>query len=150
MKTVDYLSKVNTYNRMIQNKTAEIRQLQIMACSISAVTIDENKVQKSSDQDRLGSAVARIIDEENETQKTIDELFAKRDKIIKQIDSLSEINADMYDVLTLKFVQCMRFKEIEDCMQKSTTQVKRIYNSALVEFEYNYGEEYLSKRSKVD
>ena len=67
-----------------------------MATSITVAQKDVN-VQTSSDKDRMGSAVAKIVDLETEANEMICEYIQKREMIIQQIETISDTN--MYHIL---------------------------------------------------
>lgn len=138
--TKAYLSQIDRLDRMIQNKLSEINHLKTIATSITIAPKDVN-VQISSDKDRMGSAVAKLIDLEKETDKLIDDYIDKRKRIIEQIDSMEDTN--MYHVLSEKYVNRKDLSVISVEMGYSFKQVCRIHGNALVEFERIYGKEYI-------
>ena len=140
MTTKQYLNQIDRINRMINNKLAEIYQLKTMVCSIS-VSADEDKVQTSSDKDKLGSAVAKIVDLENEINKAIDMYVGKREKIISQIEAINDVME--YQVLFSRYIEGKTFEQIAEDNEYSVRQMLRIHGSALVEFEKRFGQEYL-------
>ena len=109
MTTKQYLNQIVRINRMINNKLAEIYQLKTMVCSIS-VSANEDKVQSSSDKDKLGSAVAKIVDLENEINKAIDIYVDKKERIVSQIDSIKDIME--YQVLFSRYIEHKSFEQI--------------------------------------
>lgn len=140
MKTQDYLKQIERLDRMIQNKLSEISQLKRMAISIT-IEPKEVNVQTSSDKDRMGTAVAKLVDLENETDRLVDEYIDKRKRIVEQIDSISDTN--MYHVLSEKYIARKDLSVIAVEMGYSFKQVCRIHGNALSEFEKLYGNEYL-------
>lgn len=140
MTTKEYLSQIERLDRMIQNKLSEISQLKRMAISIT-IEPKEINVQTSSDKDRMGTAVAKLVDLENETDKLVDEYIDKRKRIVEQIDSISDTN--MYHVLSEKYIARKDLSVIAVEMGYSFKQVCRIHGNALSEFERLYGNEYL-------
>lgn len=140
MKTQDYLKQIERLDKMIQNKLSEINHLKTIATSINISPKDVN-VQISSDKDRMGSAVTKLIDLERETDKLIDDYIDKRKRIIEQIDSMEDTN--MYHVLSEKYVNQKDLSVIAVEMGYSFKQVCRIHGNALVEFERLYGKEYI-------
>lgn len=140
MDTKQYLSQIERLDKMIQNKLSEIYQLKTMACSIT-VSNENEKVQTSSDKDRLGSTVAKIVDIENETDRLVDSFIDKRKHIICQIDGLE--NIDYYNVLSMRYVNRNTFEEIACKTHCSIRKVFGIHGKALQEFERMYGNEYL-------
>lgn len=140
MNTKQYLNQIARINRMINNKLAEIYQLKTMVCSIS-VSANEDKVQSSSDKDKLGSAVAKIVDLENEINKAIDIYVDKKERIVSQIDSIKDIME--YQVLFSRYIEHKTFEQIAEDNDYSVRQILRIHGNALVEFEKKFGQEYL-------
>lgn len=143
MDTKQYLSQVERLEKMIQNKLSEIYQLKTMACSVT-VSNDNERVQTSSDKDRLGSTIVKIIDLEKETDRLIDSFVDKRNHIIEQIDGIEDMN--MYHVLSARYVGRKTFDDIAAEMNYSRMQVNRIHGNALLEFEKLYGNEYLDRK----
>ena len=140
MDTKTYLQQIERLDRKIQNKFAEIEQLKTMATSISVAQKDIN-VQTSSDKDRMGSAVSKIVDLESEANEIICEFLEKRSIIIHQIDGISDTN--MYHILFNRYVMMKDLGTISVEMGYSFKQVCRIHGNALKEFEHLYGERYL-------
>lgn len=140
MDTKQYLSQIERLDKMIQNKLSEIYQLKTMACSVT-VSNENERVQTSSDKDRLGSAVAKIVDLEKETDSMVDSYIEKRNHIINQIDGLD--NIDYYHVLSMRYVGRTTYEEIAKNTNWSIRKVFSIHGEALKEFERIYGKEYL-------
>ena len=140
MDTKQYLSQIERLDKMIQNKLSEIYQLKTMACSVT-VSNEKERVQTSSDNDRLGSTVAKIVDLEKETDMLVDRFIDKRSHIISQIDGLD--NIDYYHVLSMRYVARNTFEEIAKKTNWSIRKVFSIHGDALKEFEKLYGSEYL-------
>ena len=140
MDTKQYLSQIERLDKMIQNKLSEIYQLKTMACSVT-VSNEKERVQTSSDNDRLGSTVAKIVDLEKETDMLVDRFIDKRSHIISQIDGLD--NIDYYHVLSMRYVARNTFEEIAKKTNWSIRRVFSIHGDALKEFEKLYGSEYL-------
>lgn len=140
MTTKSYLEQVERLNRMIQNKLSEINQLKHIAMSITNEQKEIN-VQTSSDKDKMGTAVAKLVDLERETDKLVDDYINKRKRIIEQVDSISDTN--MYHVLSERYISRKELSVIAVEMGYSFKQVCRIHGNALEEFEKLYGDEYL-------
>ena len=139
MDTKQYLSQIERLDKMIQNKLSEIYQLKTMACSVT-VSNEKERIQTSSDKDRLGSTVAKIVDLEKETDMLVDRFIDKRSHIISQIDGLD--NIDYYHVLSMRYVARNTFEEIAKKTNWSIRKVFSIHGDALKEFERLYGSEY--------
>lgn len=137
MDTKTYLQQIERLDRKIQNKFSEIAQLKTMATSITVAQKDVN-VQTTSDKDRMGSAVAKIVDLEKEANEMICEFIEKRDVIIQQIEKIQDTN--MYDILINRYVLKKDLVRISVEMGYSFKQVCRIHGNALKEFEKMYGD----------
>lgn len=140
MKTKDYLSQVSRLNKMINNKLSEISQLRELSVSISAIGNDE-KVQTSPNFDKIGTAIAKIDELENNLDKMIDEYLVKRERIIAQIDTMEE--ESVYQILFSRYIEKKTFEKIAKEMKYSWRQIVRLHGKALQQFEKKYGEEYL-------
>ena len=140
MDTKQYLSQIERLDKMIQNKLSEIYQLKTMACSVT-VSNEKERIQTSSDKDRLGSTVAKIVDLEKETDRLVDSFIDKRNHIISQIDGLD--NVDYYNVLSMRYVGRDTYEEIANKTNWSIRKVFSMHEEALKEFERLYGREYL-------
>ena len=140
MKTKDYLSQVSRLNKMINNKLSEISQLRELSVSISAIGNDE-KVQTSPNFDKIGTAIAKIDELENNLDKMIDEYLVKRERLIAQIDTMEE--ESVYQILFSRYIEKKTFEKIATEMEYSWRQIVRLHGKALQQFEKKYGEEYM-------
>ena len=140
MTTKSYLSQIERLDRMIQNKLSEIYQLKTMSCSVT-VSNDGERVQNSGDKDRMGTTVAKIVDLERETDELVDSFVEKRKRIVKQIDSIE--NVDYYHVLSMRYIARYTFETIAEKTNWSIRKVFSLHGKALLEFEKMYGSEYL-------
>lgn len=140
MTTKEYLSQIERLDRMIQNKLSEISQLKHIATSITIAPKEVN-VQVSNDKDKMGNAVTKLVDLENETDKLVDDYIDKRKRIIEQIDSIHDTN--MYHVLSERYISRKELSVIAVEIGYSFKQICRIHGNALAEFERLYGSEYL-------
>ena len=138
--TKQYLGQIERLDMMIQNKLSEIYQLKTMACSVT-VSNSEDRIQKTSDKDKLGSTVAKIVDLEKETDELVDQYIQKRKHIIKQIDDIK--NIDYYHILSMRYVSRNTFEDIAEKTSWSIRKVFSLHGEALLEFEKLYGNEYL-------
>lgn len=140
MTTREYLQQIDRLNRMIDNKLSEIYQLKTLVCSISVAT-DTEKVKSSGSQDKMGDAIAKIVDMEKEADNMIDNMLNVKKKIIGQIESIE--NTNYYDVLFCRYIAKMTFDKIATKLNYSKMQVLRIHGDALNEFEKRFGQAYL-------
>ena len=136
MKTREYLSQIVRFDRMIENRKMEIEQLRSIATSTTIPHKDVN-VKSSSDKDKMGNTVVKIVELEKETSVII----SQRSKILRQIENIPD--AKMYEVLYQKFVDNKPNKEIKLENITSVRRVQQILNDALAKFESMYGYQYL-------
>jgi len=142
MTTKVYLGQIRKYDRMINNKLADIYRLKTMAMSMT-IEPQADKVQTSGAQDKLGDAVAKIVDLEKEIDRLVDIYVDKRNVIIGQIDALE--NDEYRDVLTQRFVLCKPFDEIYEEIGMSRRKMFYVYEEAMRFFEKEYGKDYTKK-----
>lgn len=136
MQTREYLSQIVRFDRMIENRKMEIEQLRSIATSTTIPPKDVN-VKSSSDKDKMGNTVVKIVELEKETSVII----SQRSKILRQIENIPD--AKMYEVLYQKFVDNKSNKEIKLENITSVRRVQQILNDALAKFESMYGYQYL-------
>ncbi len=136
MQTREYLSQIVRFDRMIENRKMEIEQLRSIATSTTIPHKDVN-VKSSSDKDKMGNTVVKIVELEKETSVII----SQRSKILRQIENIPD--AKMYEVLYQKFVDNKPNKEIKLENITSVRRVQQILNDALAKFESMYGYQYL-------
>lgn len=136
METREYLGLIIRYDRMVENKLLDIEKMRTMVTSTSVSQKDVN-VQTSTDKDKLGSIVTKIVQLEKET----DELIDKRFGIVRKIEKMPNLNE--YDVLIQKYVLKKQIKELELDNASTYKQKLRFLKKAEKSFEELYGKEYL-------
>lgn len=139
MTTKLYLNQIYRLDEIIKNKREEIIQLEAMAESITVATDKEN-VKSSGNKDKIGTAVAKIVDLQEEYLDILNEFLEKRKTIISQIENIEKI--EFYNVLCRRYIQYKTFEEIAVEMDYSYRQITRIHGNALQAFERKYGEKY--------
>lgn len=140
MTTKEYLAQIRRLDMQIQNKLSDVYKLKTMACSVN-ISDSGERVKTSGDKDRLGNAVAKIVDLEKEIDSMVDSFVSKRKRIIEQIDNISD--DDEYNVLSMRYVGGKTFDEIAKATNWSIRKVFSIHGKALQDFEKLYGNEYL-------
>ena len=136
MTAKDYLKQVGRMNKEIENKAEEIQKLKDMATRITSST-DKERVQSNSSQDKLGDAVAEIIDLENELQEIVTRNLEKRRLITRQIE---ELNDDMfYDILYKRYILGKQFHVIATEMDYGMDNIFRLHKRAIRAFEKKHG-----------
>ena len=130
MNTKDYLRQVERLDSMIQNKLSEIYQLKTMACSVT-VSSENERVQTSTDKDRLGSTVAKIVDLEKETDKLVDEFVDIKEEVNKKILELK--NKNHRYILVQKYIKYKSIYSIAKELGMTDRGCKKAHAKALIE-----------------
>ena len=134
MDTKQYLSQIERLDKMIQNKLSEIYQLKTMACSVT-VSNEKERVQTSSDNDRLGSTVAKIVDLEKETDMLVDRFIDLKKEIMSII---SMIKSEKHrEILFKKYFEQKSIYAIAEELGMTDRGCKKAHKRALEEFEKN-------------
>jgi len=139
MKTEEYLGQIEKIDRTIKRKLETIQEFKTMAYNISASYCTTS--QKTISKDKLGCTVSKFIDLETEANKLIDNFINTKEKIIKQINGISD--KKMNDVLYYFYVKQLTINKIALNTGYSRKQIARIKAKAVNEFERLYGGEYL-------
>lgn len=142
MDTHAYLSQIVKIQRMIENKQNEIFRFRDI---LTSVTIEpkEDKIQTSSDKDKMSAFVAKIVDNE----KDIEKLYDERKKIIGQLENFSD-DPDLYQILYCKYVDNLTVNNARLRIGCSKSKAYDLYEDAMTEFERIYGKTYLKKGKK--
>ena len=130
MMPKEYLRQLRVFSIKIQQKKDELEGLKAAAENVSA-GIDSERVQ-TSPKDRMPDDVSRIVDLESEIHKDIQELLILKNKIINEIQGLS--NPVYIEILYKRYVEYKQFEEIAIEINYSYRQVLRIHGFALQEF----------------
>ena len=138
--TKAYLQSIEELDKRIESKLVDKYQLETMATSIT-VSNDTERVQSSSEKDRMANTVAKIIDLEKEIDILVDSFIDRRRHIISQIDAME--NPTYIQVLSLRYIGKRTLDDIAISLgNKSRRHADRVHGRALQEFERLYGEEY--------
>jgi biotin synthase-related radical SAM superfamily protein len=121
-----YLLKLEKLDNLIANKKAE-REQWLDSAKSTTIQLTE-KVQTSSNGDKLAKAVVKAVDIEREIDECIVELYYKKKDIISNIEKLS---ADEYDVLHKVYVQYKSLKEVQFLKNRSYSSITSIHGRAL-------------------
>ena len=126
MTAKEYLSKAYRLNEKIESNLRLIERLRDMATNIT-VNLDE-KVNGGKTGGRA-STIEKIVDLQKKVNEEIDSLVDMFCEIRQTIESLC--NEDEKLLLTLRYVEFMKWEEIAQKLSFSLTQVHRIHNRAI-------------------
>ena len=140
MTTKEYLRQIRIIDRRIDRKTDEVNRLKEVAVNIG-MDMTKERVQTSGTKDRVGNSATAIVDAEKEALRYIGEYLDLRTKIISQINSLKKPSHS--DILYLRYVKGLHYKEIAEDLSYSEMHVYRTHSDALAAFEAQFGSTYL-------
>lgn len=127
MRAREYLRQIDKYNKLIENKMFEREEWRSMALSITGKT-EGDRVQSSGNQQKMASAVERLIDLEREIDEAIDRLADAKKEIISTIETLT---AKKYDILHKVYIQGMELQDIAIARGRSYSSIKNLHKEAL-------------------
>jgi len=138
--TKEYLWQVGDARKKVYEKQSEIDQLRSMLTSISVDTENE-RVQSSSDPDKIGSSIAEILEREDELTQLVAGYLNIEKTISDQIDSLE--NARHREILHWRYVDGIALEKVAvNIMHITFRHATRIHGQALIEFENKFGKIY--------
>lgn len=127
MKAKDYLSQIEKFDKLIENKMQEAERWRQIATG-TTMQAESERVQASGSKQRMEDAICRCMNAEAEVNEAIDKLVDLKQKIITDIEKLS---LNEYDVLHKKYVQFKELYEIAVEIDKSYSWVKAVHGSGL-------------------
>lgn len=127
MNAKEYLKQLTKLNTLINDKIAE-RQLWLDIALSVTPSVGGERVQYSGSQQKMANAVSRCVDIEREIDRAIDELYGKRQEIIRQLEKLPEKE---YDVLHKRYVQGMYLADIAESRGQAYNTVAGIQTNGI-------------------
>lgn len=124
----EYLQQVRLYDSHISTKLEDLQRLKEMVTKITP-TLKDNVVSGGGNQDKLGDAIAKIIDLEAEIDRDIDRYVAAKQEISATLDKLTD--PDQLQVLHMRYVQYMTWEQIACEMNMSYRNVCYIHGKGL-------------------
>lgn len=127
----EYLEKIKWYETLIKNKKAEKKKwAEDMLESATSITpqMSGEKVQSSGSKHKMADTIDSGVDRVRKIERRIQELFAKMDAIIEDIEQLPE---DKSDILHKVYVQYMSLKEVAASRGESYSSVTTNHGIAL-------------------
>ena len=123
-----YLMQVELYDTHINNKLEELARLKELTRHITS-SIKDVPVSGGGNQDKLGSAIAKIVDLENEINEAVDAYIDKRREVGKVLERLGD--ADQIGVLHKRYFEYKTWEQIACEMFMSYRGVCYIHGRAL-------------------
>lgn len=131
MTAEEFLSRLSKIQRKIRVKQREAETWRSIATQMSQ-QMDGNRVQSSSEQDKMATAVAKAVDYEREAQALTWQLLNLQFQIIAMLDKMP---TDDYGILLSDhYVNGMTLMQIADEWGFSYRHIKRLKAAAVAEF----------------
>nr|DAP21293.1 MAG TPA: Protein of unknown function (DUF1492) [Caudoviricetes sp.] len=129
-KAKSRLRLVGKIDRLINNKLREIDRLKEIAISVSN-PLSPNLARSSND-DKMGTIITKIIDYQEDVAAQIDYYIDLKKQIVAEIESIESVEA--MQLLYLKYIDGKTWKEIEIDMQISRAWMFRLHGIALIKY----------------
>lgn len=139
--TKRYLWQIRNLDRALDRQLLEVARLRAKAANVGAA-MNGDRVQVSPT-NILEEMIVKITEEEQKADGILDMLIDRKNKIICQINKLT--NDDSIEVLKLYFIDFVKFDDIPEKANMSRRKVIYDYNRGLEEFEKLHGHMYLTK-----
>ena len=123
-----YLQQIRLYDSHIDTKLEDLHHLKEMVTKITP-TLKDDVVSGGGNQDKLGDAIAKIVDLEAEIDRDIDRYVAAKQEISATLDKLTD--PDQLQVLHKRYVQYMTWEQIACEMNMSYRNVCYIHGKGL-------------------
>lgn len=126
MRATRYLMQVRRLDARINNKLAEKQRIMDLVTGVSPSL--SGMPRPTGNHDKIGDAVARLTEVEDEINRTIDRLIDVRAEVVSLLETLP---TDEYNVLHQYYVQGLTVEVIAEGMARTERQVYRIKARAL-------------------
>lgn len=123
-----FLTKIELYDAHITSLTQDIQSLQSMATKVTAC-MNQVAVSGSGSQDKLGDAVAKIVDLEGRIQKKVCKYTELKEKVIELIEKVEDPKQVM--VLYKRYAEYKPWEEIACDLKCTFRNVCYIHGKAL-------------------
>ncbi len=124
----EYLNQVRLLDTRINNKLEELSRLRAMVTKITT-TLKADVVGGGGNQDKVGDAVARIVDLQCEINEAVDDYVDRSREIAATIDQIAD--ADQLAVLHKRYFEYKKWEEIACEMFMTYRNVCYIHGRAL-------------------
>lgn len=127
-----YLQQIKLYDTHINNKLEEKARLKMLALNITS-TIKGDVSSGSHSQDKIGDAMAKIVDLDNEINLLIDKFIDYKEDVNQQLLKLK--NPNHRKVLYKRYIDNMSWNKIAADMEYSYRGITKLHGKALLALE---------------
>lgn len=124
----EFLRQVRLYDIHINNKLEEKARLKALALKITSSWGGEH-VSGSGNQDKLGDAVAKIVDMEKEIDRAVDAFIEKKNEVNAVLQKIQ--NPDQLDLLYKVYIQFETLEQVACEMNMTYRNACYIHGRAL-------------------
>ena len=121
MRATKYLLQVRRLDARINNKLAEKQRIMDLVTGVSPSL--SGMPRPTGNHDKIGDAIARLTEVEEEINRVIDQLVVVRAEVVGLLETLP---ADEYNVLHQYYVQGLTVEVIAEGMARTERQIYRI------------------------
>lgn len=133
----EILRKIKTYDVRITNKTEDINRITDMITKITVAWRDDIVSGGNNEHDKIGEAVAKLIDIKESMISDIDSYVKARELIMEALNSIK--NPYHFDVLYKRYVLYKKWETISEEMNyKDVRGVYKLHGKALRTFSKVY------------
>lgn len=130
----DYLNGYRNLLEKLIQKNEKLIELKCKAENIGIGSMGTDKIQTSSNPDKICVSVIKILEAEKEVQTAKNDLIHFEQTARNRINKLS--NDDLKKLLKLKYFNLMSYSEIAKKLNVSKQWVIKLHKRALQEFNY--------------
>ena len=134
MNAKEYLKQIISIDKLINSKQKQVNDLKDL-CGVKSRGFD-GMPGGSSNPDKIGELVAKIVDLENEITKSIDELVDLKRDAMKKIDQLSDSRYRL--ILNKRYLENETFERIAVDMDLSWKWTHKLHKESLEELDKKF------------
>lgn len=127
MRAKEYLQQIEKLDALIKNKLIEKQQWMDVALGITPQMSSE-RVQSTGNQQKMASAIEKMVDIERELDECVDKLIDTRKEVLAVLEQLDK---EEYDFLHLVYVQHYKLKDVANRKNYSYSWATTFHGNAL-------------------
>lgn len=129
----EYLSSYKYLNIDITKLRLSIKELEEAITTVSGMSFDDVRVQSSCNKDKMSNQIIALLEKRDKYTKMIQEKTKLKEKLIKEIESLP--NIDESKVLEFKYIFGLSYDEIGESIFCTSRWARELVRRGLVNFE---------------
>lgn len=130
-KAKEYLERIGKHDKAIEKKLDELTSLDSLVKRVTPV-MNTTGASCGGNQDKLGDAIAKIVDLRKEVNRDVDILVDMKREAYHILRKLK--NEEHYKVLEMRYLQYMSFEQIAVNINRSKRWAEKLHGRALQAF----------------